>query len=90
MNKNICLLVLTCLLALTFAQTLESSGIEVERKTRHYPVLNWWMSQNDWFLTTMTTWFCFNVGMYNIYIFNDGGMAFYQCLNSYVGGITYV
>ena len=79
---NICLLV-----AATFFVVASASVPDVE--ARKYPVLNWWMNQLDWFLTTMTVWYCFNIGLYNVYNFNDGGIAFYECLTSFVEPITY-
>ena len=86
MNKNICLLVMASILALASAS---SSDIQVNRRTRHYLFLEWWMNQLDLFLTTLTVGYCFQIGWYNVYNYNDGGIALYNCLSSFVEPINY-
>ncbi len=96
MNKNICLLVFACLLVATLAneqQSMELESVFQPKPTIKAPkvggILNWWTNQNDWLMTVFTVMYCFNVGFFNIFNYNDGGLSLYTCLESYVKTITY-
>ncbi len=58
-------------------------------EARKKKVLAWWMNQNDFFLTLMTTWYCFYMAWFYVWKFNDGGLALYTCLSSYVETVEY-
>ncbi len=86
MNKKIsslCLLVVFCILSFLCSPVSASPVVSTS-------ILGWMTNQNDWFLTTYTVTYCFNIGLYNIFNFNDGGLSFYQCLNQFVKSIKYL
>ena len=82
MNKNFCLLVFMCLVAFGVATSVEAPQVQGT-------VLGWWMNTLDGFLAFQTVTYCFLVGWFNIYSFNDGGLMLYTCMNSYLATITF-
>ncbi len=73
MNKNICLLVFFACLLTTVAS--RSEDITVEANTLWYSfILNWWMNQTNYILLGFTVLYCFNLGWFNIFNYNDGGL----------------
>ena len=91
MNKSIlCLLVFLC--SLSFLMTPVSAVHPVEALAHRVRAsfLDWITNQNDWFMTTQTAAYCFNIGWFNVFTYNDGGLAFYTCIDSYFKTIRYL
>ncbi len=73
-KKTLCLLVFLCICL----------------STVHASVLDYITNQADWFQATRTVIYCFNIGWFNVFSFNDGGLAFYTCLDSYFKTIRFL
>ena len=88
MNKStLCLLVLLfSLLSLVTPATAADSRAHTVRAS----LLDWITNQADWFQLVRTASYCFNLGWYNVFTFNDGGLAFYTCLDSYFKTIRFL
>ena len=56
----------------------------------HSNLHDWWTNQNDWFMATITLGYCFNIGWFNVFTYNDGGLAFYTCLDSYLKTLKFL
>ena len=79
-----------CLLALCMILCLSSIPVVSASPLVSASILDWMTNQNDWFLITITVGYCFQLGFFNIYTYNDGGLAFYQCLNQYVKTVRFL
>ena len=91
MNKSsLCLLVL--LFSLVYLSTPVScaSPLVSLAHTVSASLLDWITNQADWFQTVRTANYCFSLGWYNVLTFNDGGLAFYTCLDSYFKTIRFL
>ena len=91
MNKStLCLLVFLC--SLMFLWTPASCAhpmVSLAHRVQS-SLLDWMTNQADWFNATRTAQYCFNLGWYNVFTFNDGGLAFYTCLDSYFKTIRFL
>ncbi len=90
MNKaTLCLLVFLCFLSFSMTP-VEAHPITTLAHQVRSSVLDWMTNQNDWFLATQTAAYCFNLGWFNVFNYNDGGLAFYTCLDSYFKTIRFL
>ena len=83
MNKNITLLMLVSLFALSMASETTATPI-VARS-----IMGWVMNSWDFLMVFNTVLYCFTIGQYNVFYLNDGGASLYQCVNALVKNVAW-
>ena len=91
MKKNLCILVLSLILIMTVSTAAPLTGEDGKFKL-FYKTFNFWgylTNTLDFMMTYMTVLYCFNMGLFNVFFYNDGGQTLYDCMDANVKTIKF-